>query len=66
MKIITEKNKIILVKRFQSLVWRLGAVVGVAGIDFIATNLNLFDIPLWLVAILSLVLAEITKLLNTK
>jgi len=64
MKIITEENLSILKKRSMSFIWRIGAVALVAGLNFIAANLNLFNLPVEVIVIMSLVLSEITKQLN--
>lgn len=63
---ITPVNKILLGNRLKSLLWRLGSVIATVLVDFGATNLELFDLPLWSVAIISLILGEVTKMLNSK
>jgi len=64
MKIISEENKVILLKRIKSFGWRIGMVVVVAGLNFVAANLNLFNLPTEVIVVVSLVLSEITKQLN--
>jgi len=61
-----EANKIILIKRLESLAWRLGSLVALSLVNFLAANLNLFDLQPQVVVILSLILGEITKVLNSK
>ncbi len=54
------------VKRFKSFAWRLGMALVVVVIDFTATNIGMFDLSPAVVGVLSLVLGEISKQLNTK
>lgn len=62
--IIYLMDKELLIKRFKSFLWRLGAVVAVALISFLAENIGLFGLPLQAQVIAGLVLGEITKALN--
>ena len=66
MTYITEENKIKLIKRTKSFLWRLADIVLIAVLNYIAASLKLFDLPAEVVGILGLVLGEITKALNTK
>ena len=63
-KIISKENQVILFTRTKSFMWRAGAVALVAGLNFVAANLDLFNLPGEVIVILSLVLSEITKQLN--
>lgn len=54
------------VKRIKSFAWRLGMALVVVVIDFTATNIGMFDLSPAVVGVLSLVLGEISKQLNTK
>jgi len=61
---ISEENKVIILKRIKSFLWRVGMLGVIAGLNFTAANLNLFNLPAEVVIIASLVLSEITKQLN--
>ena len=63
---LSEENKVILIKRLKSLAWRVGALVGTVIIAFISANLELLNLPLWAVGFIGLVMGEVTKYLNTK
>lgn len=62
---MSEENKVILLKRFKSLLWRLGAMIGVALVAFVLNNINLVSLPDWIIVVVGLVGGEITKYLNT-
>ena len=62
---MTEQNKQILIKRIKSLAWGLGMMSLAALVNFLATNLNLFNMPTELTVIIGLVLAQISKTLNS-
>jgi hypothetical protein len=63
---MTQENKEILIKRLKSLAWRLGMFAAVAVVSFAAENIGLFNLPPTWQAIISYVLSEVTKYLNTK
>lgn len=63
---MSETTKQLLVTRLKSLAWRVGDVLAVHGIDFVATNLELFNLPPWLVVVIGLLLGEVTKWLNSR
>lgn len=63
---LSEENKVVLIKRSKSLVWRAGAMLAVLLVDFVAENLGLFDMPGSLSVLLGLVLGEVSKFLNKK
>lgn len=63
---ITEENKIKLIKRTKSFLWRMLMLGAVAGINFVGANLELFDLPIEVVGILGLVLGEISKQINNQ
>ena len=62
---MSEENKAIFINRFKSLLWRIGTMIGAVVVAFISDNIGLFELPLWAVGILGLILGEITKWLNT-
>ena len=62
---ITQENKTILANRTKSFLWRLGGMVGVAVLGFVSANLELFDLPIWSITIIGLVVGELTKFLNS-
>jgi len=62
---ISEENKIILIKRFKSLLWRAGSFAAIAGLSFIASNAQLFELPPLAIVIIALVTGELTKQLNS-
>jgi len=64
MSIISPENKVILIKRFKSLAWRLGGLGAVALLNYVATNLELFNLSPQVVAMLALVCGELTKYLR--
>lgn len=64
-KVLTPENQAILYKRLTALCWSLGTMVVSVGVDFLATNLDLFNLPSWAVVAIGLGLAQITKLLNS-
>jgi len=66
MTIISPENKIILIKRSKSFLWRIGMLAVAGAVDFAAVNLDLFDLPPVTVVIAGLVLGEISKYLNTQ
>jgi len=61
---ITPENKVILTKRFKSLVWRLAMMAGAILVDFILANLGLLDLSTPVVGFIGLVLGEVSKYLN--
>ena len=59
-------DKELLIKRLKSFAWRLGAMIVVAGLTFIADNLGLFGLSPQVQVVAGLILGEITKALNTQ
>jgi len=53
-------------KRFKSFLWRVMGMVAVAGVDFLAVNLELFNLSPEVVVVAGLVLGEVTKYYNKK
>jgi len=53
-------------KRMKSLYWSVGAMVVPVFGDVVVEQLTAFDAPSWVVVFLGLVLAQITKALNSK
>jgi len=63
---ITLENKAILKKRLMSLAWRVGTMVSAVVVAFISNNIGLIELPVWVIGLVGLILAEITKWLNTQ
>jgi hypothetical protein len=63
---ITEENKTILIHRVKSFLWRFGSYALVSVIGLLAENLNLLELDPKVIALIALVLGEITKWLNTE
>lgn len=61
---MTKETKEVLKKRVVSFLWRLAGMVAVAVLNFIATQLSLFNLPPSVVGIISLIVGEITKYIN--
>jgi hypothetical protein len=61
---MTKKNKEILVKRLKSFAWRTGMLVVAIAIDFTLENIGLLELPPLTVAVIGLVLGEVSKYLN--
>lgn len=66
MSIISSENKVQLINRFKSFLWRFASMAGVIFLGFIADNLNLFQIDGEVAVVIGLILGEVTKYLNTK
>ena len=66
MTIISEENKVVLVKRVKSLLWRAGAAAAVVLLSQGTELLDLLVLPDWAVLLVSLVAGEVTKMLNVK
>lgn len=58
---MTAENKKILVNRTKSFLWRLGGMLAVYALDFLAQQLNLFSLDPAVVVVVGLVVGEITK-----
>lgn len=54
-----------IVKRLKSFLWQAGCVGALAGVDWAAKNLGLFNLPEFVTVGLGLVLSQITKWLNS-
>lgn len=52
------------IKRLKSFAWRLGCVMAIAGLSWIAENLSAFELPQWIIMLVGLVTGEATKWLN--
>jgi hypothetical protein len=63
---MTAENKIILIKRLKSFGWRLGGMIAVAILSWIADNMNLLELPTSIEVVLGLIVGEVTKYLNSK
>ena len=51
-------------KGLTSLLWRFGAVLVIAALDFVAVNLELFDLPIEMVGIVGIICGELSKQLR--
>lgn len=61
---MTQENKEMLIKRIKSLAWTVGTFAGLSLLNFVSDNILLFGLPTYSVAIISLVINQITKELN--
>lgn len=61
---MSAENKAILINRLKSLSWRVGMMLGAVLVDFAIANIGLFNMPDGVVAVLGLVLGEVSKYLN--
>ncbi len=62
---MTTDNKEILINRTKAFLWHVGTMIIPFAVDFLATNIHLFNLPGWLDIGIGLVLAQVTKYLNT-
>jgi len=51
-------------KRLMSFTWRLGSVLAIAGLNFVAENVADLGLPVLVVGIIGLATGELTKYLN--
>jgi len=65
MPIITPEKLAVLKTRAIALGWHAGTMLAPVLANFIAANLDLFNLPNWLVVAIGLVLAQVTKYFNT-
>ncbi len=63
---LSKQNKELLIKRLKSFVWRSAMMLIVVAIDFVSTNLGLFNISTELTVVVGLVLGEGSKYFNSK
>ena len=63
---MTQENKALLKKRFKSLLWRLGGMIVAVVLNWLTTNIGLFNLPMWATGMVGLVIGEVTKMLNKK
>ena len=61
---LNEANKREFQKRLRSLGWKVGSMLAVALLDFIAVNLSLFNLPDVVVVVGGLLVSELTKYLS--
>jgi len=59
-------EKTVLRKRVESFIWRTAMMVLAVSIDFTAENIGLFNLPPETTILFGLILAELSKWLNTK
>lgn len=65
MTFISKENLAVLKTRAIALCWHAGTMVLVIALDFMAANINLFNLPDIFTVVIGLVLAQVTKALNT-
>ena len=63
---MTKKQKDTLQKRLKSLAWSTGMMLAAVVVDFLMENIGLFGLPNELTVFIGLVLAQISKYLNSK
>ena len=61
---MTPENKKILLKKFESLIWRIGGVLTGFALAFISENIGLLELPQWLTLFIGLAISEATKYWN--
>ena len=61
---MTEEIKEIIIKRFKSLIWRIGGYAFAGCLAFILDALKILELSPQIIAIIGLVFGEITKYLN--
>lgn len=62
---MTEEIKKQIVKRVKSFLWRLGCVMGLAGLNFVSEQITTFSLPSWVVGFIGLMIGEIMKWINS-
>lgn len=62
---MTPEAKKVLISRFKSLLWRVGAMAAAFALAYASNSLELLHLPVWLTGILGLVLGEVTKFVNS-
>ena len=63
---MSQESKDILIKRFKSFLWRSGNVFAIGLLAFVSDNFSLVGTSPWLITLVGLVTAEVTKWLNTE
>ena len=63
---MTQENKALLKKRSKSLLWRLGGMIVAVVLNWLTTNIGLFNLPMRATGMVGLVIGEVTKMLNKK
>lgn len=63
--IITNENWTILKNRVKSFLWRFAGIAAVALLNFVAEQINLFNLPEIAIVVIGLVVGELTKFINT-
>ena len=61
---MTPEVKIVLKKRFFSLLWKIAGMALTYFLAFVMANINMFGLPVIITTIIGLVVSEITKLLK--
>ena len=64
--IITPENKIVLEKRLQSFLWRLGMMILAGIVQLALDNLDLINLSPTITVMLGLILGEVSKFLNSR
>ncbi len=62
---LSKQNKEILIKRLKSFVWRSAMMGVMVALDFVSTNLGLFNLSSETVVIVGIMLGEVSKYLNS-
>ena len=62
---MSKESKQVLIKRLKSLSWRAGMMIAAIVVDFLISNIGLFELPDVLTVVLGLMLGEISKYLNS-
>jgi hypothetical protein len=57
-------NELLNSNRLKSFLWRGGAIMLVAGLNFVSSNIGEFNLSQQMVVFIGLVIGEITKALN--
>lgn len=60
----TLKSELLSSARFKSFLWRGGAILAITGLNYVSTNLGIFNLSPQAVIIVGLVIGEITKAIN--
>jgi hypothetical protein len=61
---MSQETTEMLMKRFKALAWTIGTFAVLSFVNFLSDNLLSFGLPTYSVAVISLILNQITKELN--
>lgn len=62
---MTSEQKLILLARLKSLAWRVGMMATVYGVNWLSSNVGLFNLSPAVATLVGLALGEISKFLNS-